>query len=242
MKTKLFLLLLFLLGTFSFAADADNDQTTNPNNPELVFWGTFNVVRVVDGDTFIIKEQEGETRIRLIGSDTPETVKPNSPVEPFGLEASAFTKKKILESNGKVTLYQDGDIADKYNRYLAIAFVTDKEGKKVNLNELLIREGLARARTEFKYSNASKKLFLDAQKEAKEKHLKIWSLPANQQGVESVKVESETKPDTQQKTVYITKTGSKYHSAGCRYLSKSQIPISLEDAKQRYSPCSVCRP
>lgn len=43
-------------------------------------------------------------------------------------------------------------------------------------------------------------------------------------------------------TVYITKTGSKYHSAGCRYLSKSSIPISLSDAKDSYSPCSVCDP
>lgn len=44
-------------------------------------------------------------------------------------------------------------------------------------------------------------------------------------------------------TVYITKTGSKYHRLGCRYLSKSCIPISLEDAKARgYAPCSVCGP
>lgn len=44
-------------------------------------------------------------------------------------------------------------------------------------------------------------------------------------------------------TVYITKTGSKYHREGCRYLTKSCIPISLEDAKARgYTPCSVCGP
>lgn len=44
-------------------------------------------------------------------------------------------------------------------------------------------------------------------------------------------------------TVYITKTGSKYHSSGCRYLSKSKIPISKSDAKARgYTACSVCRP
>ena len=44
-------------------------------------------------------------------------------------------------------------------------------------------------------------------------------------------------------TVYITNTGKKYHSSGCRYLSKSRIPISLTKAKQRgYTPCSVCRP
>lgn len=43
-------------------------------------------------------------------------------------------------------------------------------------------------------------------------------------------------------TVYVTKTGEKYHSAGCRYLSKSQIPISLSAAKASYGPCSVCNP
>ncbi|MEA4895137.1 MAG: MBL fold metallo-hydrolase [Oscillospiraceae bacterium] len=44
-------------------------------------------------------------------------------------------------------------------------------------------------------------------------------------------------------TVYVTKTGSKYHLDGCRYLSKSKIAISLSDAKsQGYTPCSVCNP
>lgn len=43
-------------------------------------------------------------------------------------------------------------------------------------------------------------------------------------------------------TVYITKTGEKYHTGNCRYLSKSKIPINLSDAKKSYSPCSVCNP
>jgi len=44
-------------------------------------------------------------------------------------------------------------------------------------------------------------------------------------------------------TVFITNTGKKYHKGNCRYLKKSKIPISLNDARnQRYSPCSVCDP
>ena len=44
-----------------------------------------------------------------------------------------------------------------------------------------------------------------------------------------------------EQTVYITKTGKKYHRDGCRYLKKSQIPISLSDAESRgYTPCSKC--
>lgn len=43
--------------------------------------------------------------------------------------------------------------------------------------------------------------------------------------------------------VYVTKTGEKYHQAGCRYLSRSQISIALTDAKsQGYTPCAACAP
>jgi len=43
--------------------------------------------------------------------------------------------------------------------------------------------------------------------------------------------------------VYITNSGTKYHRAGCRYLSKSAIAISKADAIARgFSPCSVCNP
>jgi hypothetical protein len=44
-------------------------------------------------------------------------------------------------------------------------------------------------------------------------------------------------------TVYITRTGEKYHRNGCQYLRQSQISISLSSAKaQGYTPCSKCNP
>ncbi|MDF2866448.1 MAG: hypothetical protein K0R72_1266 [Clostridia bacterium] len=49
--------------------------------------------------------------------------------------------------------------------------------------------------------------------------------------------------DNNSYTVYITKTGKKYHSSGCRYLSKSCIPINSNEAiSEGYGPCSVCDP
>ena len=43
--------------------------------------------------------------------------------------------------------------------------------------------------------------------------------------------------------LYITKSGSKYHREGCSSLSKSQIPISYEDAVAKgYEPCVRCNP
>lgn len=52
---------------------------------------------------------------------------------------------------------------------------------------------------------------------------------------------TESNNATANETVYVTRTGSKYHRAGCSYL-KSSIPMSLEQAKGRYGPCSRCRP
>jgi len=43
-------------------------------------------------------------------------------------------------------------------------------------------------------------------------------------------------------TVYITRTGTKYHRSGCSSLSKSRIPIALEKAVLSYEPCSKCKP
>ena len=43
--------------------------------------------------------------------------------------------------------------------------------------------------------------------------------------------------------IFKTKTGKKYHKEGCRYLSRSKIPITLADAERLgLGPCGVCKP
>jgi hypothetical protein len=52
-----------------------------------------------------------------------------------------------------------------------------------------------------------------------------------------------TQADKKELTVYITRTGRKYHRAGCRYLRRSSYKISKDEAVSRgYAPCKVCRP
>jgi hypothetical protein len=47
----------------------------------------------------------------------------------------------------------------------------------------------------------------------------------------------------QGQTVYVTKTGKKYHLDGCQYLRLSKIETTLASAKQRgYEACLVCKP
>jgi methylphosphotriester-DNA--protein-cysteine methyltransferase len=50
---------------------------------------------------------------------------------------------------------------------------------------------------------------------------------------------------TGEETVYVTKTGKKYHLETCPNLkhSKVKMPIKLKDAvKAGYAPCKVCHP
>lgn len=47
---------------------------------------------------------------------------------------------------------------------------------------------------------------------------------------------------SKEETVYITRTGKRYHREGCFYL-KSIIPIERQNAlKNGYTPCKVCKP
>ena len=140
--------------------------------------GVWTVVHVVDGDTIDVGDDEGKKyRIRLIGADTPETVKPNTPVQPFGPEASDFTKRKIAEANFSVRLAFDGDQVDKYGRSLAMVYLQMPDGNEVWLNELLIREGLARAQLQYRFSKGAKSTFQQAEDEAKRAKRNVWSLP-----------------------------------------------------------------
>jgi len=128
--------------------------------------GHHRIKRVVDGDTLALADVK--EHVRLIGANTPETVKPNWPVERWGPEASAFTKEFV--AGGDVRLELDGEHRDKYGRILAYVWVGDRM-----LNEELIRAGLAHAELQYHYSAAMKARFRHAEAEAKAARRGIWS-------------------------------------------------------------------
>ena len=120
------------------------DQFAPIAPPDSLQPGMHQVERVVDGDTLLLV---GGARVRLIGADTPETVKPDHQVEPFGPEATAFTEQFVAEGFGQVRLEFDGPRKDKYDRFLATVWVGDRM-----LNEELLRAGLARLRDNYRFS------------------------------------------------------------------------------------------
>jgi micrococcal nuclease len=101
---------------------------------------TVYVSRVVDGDTIEVQLDGEEEDVRYIGVDTPETVKPDTPVQCFGPQASGFNHR--LVEGKRVRLVFGVERRDVYGRLLAYVYL---DGRFVNAE--LVRRGLARTLT-----------------------------------------------------------------------------------------------
>ncbi|MAT70933.1 MAG: hypothetical protein CMJ58_15585 [Planctomycetaceae bacterium] len=126
------------------------------------------VERVVDGDTLLLEPDH--TRARLQGIDTPETVKEDTPVQKWGPEATQYTKDFIRGAGGRVQIEVDGEYADQYGRRLVFVWNGDRL-----LNEELVREGLARPKLAYDYSQAKKDRLKAAQRDAQRARRGLWS-------------------------------------------------------------------
>ena len=138
------------------------------------------VTRVVDGDTIEVSvtgRTEGPAagmgnvgevyKVRLIGIDTPESVKPGTPVECFGKEASAAAAA-LLEGQ-EVTLVKDVEETDAYDRRLRYVYLGEEMA-----NARLVLNGYANAYT-YPPNVRHSSLFVQLQREAREANRGLWS-------------------------------------------------------------------
>jgi micrococcal nuclease len=95
------------------------------------------VVRVVDGDTIVASVDGHDEYVRYIGVDTPETVKPDAPVQCYGPKASAENHR--LVEGRTVRLAFDREMRDDYGRLLAYVYAGSRF-----VNGALVRGGYAR--------------------------------------------------------------------------------------------------
>lgn len=128
--------------------------------------------RVVDGDTVNVIDDSGqELKLRLLLIDTPETVHPNKPVEPYGKEASARLTELLNAADQLYIEYDSGDKTDHYDRHLVYLYADD-----VSVHEVLLKEGLARVGYIYEQQRYLSE-FRAAEQYAKDRGLGIWSIP-----------------------------------------------------------------
>jgi micrococcal nuclease len=98
------------------------------------------VVRVVDGDTVRARLAGGRLEaVRYIGVDTPEDVRPGTPVQCFSLRAAA--RNRALVGGRRVRLSFDRERRDRYGRLLAYV---RRRPDGLFVNARLVAEGYAR--------------------------------------------------------------------------------------------------
>jgi micrococcal nuclease len=154
---------------FGIKSTKVNTGNCKPNSTEEV-----TIVRVVDGDTIEVAGGCGD-KIRLLYIDTPETVKPNAPVDCYGPEASSYSKSQ-LKVNTKVYLKSDKEATDRYGRDLRILYFNnvDIDTFEKSYNYQLAKTGYGVAK--FYSPNITyKKQMLEAENQAKTNNLGLWS-------------------------------------------------------------------
>ena len=130
--------------------------------------------RIVDGDTLVVAVGRpgpipaGDHRVRLLEIDTPETVRPNRPVQCGGGGATDFAKAELPEGS-TVYLVADREDKDEFGRYLRYLWDFESEF----YNEKAVAEGHARA-VLFQPNDRYIDRMRSAESSAKEKKKGVW--------------------------------------------------------------------
>lgn len=156
-------LIVLILGAFGCQSLQGDGGTGGAASGES---GSARVERVVDGDTVILSAGLGSSRI--VGVDTPETVKPDTPVQCFGPMASAFSKH-VLGAAGRVRYRVAREPVDSYGRSLVYLWLPDGRF----FNAMLVRRGYARP-LPFPPNTRYAPLFQRLAQEAARRGLGLW--------------------------------------------------------------------
>lgn len=173
-----FFSLIISLGATAQFTPSTQQPKSAPVKPEVVEkqqskpkpdpYQTGTVTKVIDGDTIEVNLNGKLEKVRMLLIDTPETVHPRRPAQPYGKEASDFTQKLLL--NKEVKLEKDQEDKDKYGRLLRYIYVEDQ-----SVQELLLTEGLARVAV-YPPNTKYEQKYRELQDQAKAKKIGIWSI------------------------------------------------------------------
>lgn len=164
-------LMIFASSLILFAAVAWWQGWIKPvDSKRFMHWqpGSYTVKEFRDGDTVLVSMSGRDEEIRFIGIDTPETHKPDSPVECYGAAAAAYTKNRIGAQRIRLVSDSLTTNRDRYDRLLRYVYLEDG----TNLNLELVQKGYAFA---YAFPFAKSKEFNQAMERARNKATGLWS-------------------------------------------------------------------
>lgn len=124
--TRLVCLLAVLAAGLGIAAGVLAPRTTAPAGldvrPGLVFAAV--VVRLLDGDTAVVRSGRATESVRFVGIDTPEISHEGRPAACYGAAATEATR--ALLGDGRLTITVAAEARDRYGRVLG--YLTPRTG------------------------------------------------------------------------------------------------------------------
>lgn len=138
-------------------------QTATQSSP-----GLYAIDHFVDGDTIAVNMNGRKETIRLIGVDTPETHRPNTPVQCYGPAAAAYTKNVIGTQKVRLEADPTNQNRDRYGRLLRYVYLPD--GRPLDLD--LVQNGYGFAYTLFPFQKKAE--FIAAEDQAKAANKGLW--------------------------------------------------------------------
>jgi endonuclease YncB( thermonuclease family) len=142
---------------------SQTSQKVTENQP-----GLYSVSRFVDGDTITVNMNGKTEKVRLVGVDTPETHKPNTPVQCYGSAAAAFTKNSLTGKKFRLVSDSLSTDRDRYDRLLRYVVLTNG----ANFNQKLIEQGYGFYYPYFPFTKSDE--FATAQESAKSANRGLW--------------------------------------------------------------------
>lgn len=136
--------LVYAAGQHGWLNSAGHDL--NANQP-----GLYAIDHFVDGDTIAVNMNGRTEYVRFIGVDTPETHKPNTPVQCYGPDAAAYTKRTIGSQRVRLVADPLSTDRDRYGRLLRYVYLPDG----IDLDEALIQNGYGFYYPYFPFSKSS---------------------------------------------------------------------------------------
>ncbi len=195
------------------------------------------LVRVIDGDSLVVRTPEGNRIISLAGIDAPETG------QPF----AARTRQEVLNLTRQKTFLLRSAGIDPVGRPSAEVILPDQS----SLNQKLVAAGLAWAREDSALGRRFKPLEENARREKRG----LWADPKVQTPKEfrqqgrvisapaKAPVAQNAQKDNVPFAVFVEPGHSLYHLRGCRVIRGEAFGLPLQMAREnKLIPCSVCRP
>lgn len=130
----------------------------------------YEVLSVIDGDTFTVSIDGQKETVRVLGINTPETKYSSREAECFGDEASSYAKSLLQHTQVSIEQDDSQDSRDKYNRILA--FVGMQDGR--DFGQVMLADGYAYEYTYRGTPNKNQQLYRQAQTQAEENRVGLW--------------------------------------------------------------------